>query len=511
MIIITPYSKPLFLLNQDISLVAFGDRQIIAPGVHFSTTLHITSLAVGDYFTLAIDHATYRFDVVAIPDDSGLQITAGNNQTTFIADLLSNYALNKSYNITFAPGPSILITAKLPGSIFTIQPYFNNCNYPVVVTNTIPGTNEQIADNYGIAYTLEERDPINPEVYNEITSFISSGSSTIRVAIDQFLKKIIWNPPLPSFNQAPSARRPDLIRTFRAKLSERYGVIPEIKKVYSTLDFKVLKFEVPGVMAPDFDLYAYFQYAKRFLSDQPVIRRTWYNAPQFLTFFNPLPGINSFYVKVTYITADYMPVEVIPLQFTGFPQNEIFQISASPKALNLPEDVVQYSVQIGCQSPPFVDQFLINPITFNLVDQTDFGRAFIYLNSYGTWETLLSFATMKSDLKTTRVQLLNDATKSSVVDSKLTTYSVSTGRMTQAEAVALQDSLASEQFFLTGSSAFIPVVIEPGSFTIADEFQNLITVTFCYTYADQRLRDNQFNPDTIYFDKVGFTSDFKIN
>lgn len=507
MINITPFAKPIYLLNEEIKLVATGNNLLITVGSKASINLIFTSLAVNDYFMLIIDGTTYRFEAVAEPDDSGLQITAGNNIQTILNDLRSNFLLYKNYTLT-ANAQVINIRAKSIGSIFTIITDFTH-SPNVSASDNIPGTNDIINDNYGILYSLEEKD--NTNNYNELTSFISNGLNTIEILIDQFLKKISWPYQLPSFTQSVPIKRSDLIRVFRVKLSERFGKTPEAKKLYTTAVFSVLRIELPGVLSPDFDLHTWFTNSKRFLSDLPIFRRIWFNAPVFLTFINPLEGINDFKVTVSYIDSAYDTIKTTAFLIITSSQNDIYQIPVSPLALKLPVDTIQYSLQIDCLTAPYIGVLLINPITFKVIDQTDYGRAFIFLNSYGAWETLLSFASMKTDLKTTRVNLLNQNIISSIVDSQLATYEVSTGAITPAEALSLQDFLASEQIYLSGSNNFIPIVIEAGSFIISDEFEDFVSVKFRYIYADKRLRDNQFNPDETYFEKVGFTSNFQIN
>lgn len=353
-------------------------------------------LAVGNSFVFSWGDNSVTLVAVSSPDDSGLQIPAGNSNTLIGNAIAANYLLSRDFSIVVSAS-EISFEARSAGAIFDMQVTINAPAYSLYSYN--PGVDAVKNQFFSIIAQVLANDPaIIPDPPKLL------GIDKITPGIDQL---VIFDPAdyiLPWFDysfQFPVSSifvlHPKAICPYFIKLSEQYGSPPVSKKVVSGSVF----FALPGILDDQKQLgynqanqswWQQLPYTRSFISNSPTDRFSSIDVPEKLWFlcYHNYSGTSSIVVNVTLDNGNTYSFNKGSVSMSKY---QVYEVNVGYKALDIQgfinsyhpgKSCVSWSVHIVCGSQVVSESklFVIDD-RFNI-----FERIFIFKNQFGFFEAI---------------------------------------------------------------------------------------------------------------------------
>lgn len=440
----------------------------------------------GDSIRVQFGNGDYDFTFlfVAVPDDSGLELTAGASLAVTMAELMSFYYLGNLYDITSAD-PLLNLTAKQAGAYCSMTVTLDCAG--LVVNSNVPGGDALLLPGYRIFTKLQVE---NDGAFGDVATMLLFVDEVNRVELNlnKILHAVFDKMDKPDVLLAVPVLATEILRRYRLTLAEFYGDPAQVRKSILTEALTVINGKSPFNVWPDEDFVSDVIVGGKWLSDSLAKVETWTNAPQYVAWFN---GIGSMTVKQR-VRINYMDgsqsehflnqIDSVLNQVIIFPAGRL------QLGLNTGDDfkVFSYEVCLVTETAPFDVVNIGRSITFLMIEQPKMSRVFLFQNNFGAPETLLCTGIATRDLAVKRTQFRSQESTHEVIFSDVDevdeTFECSTGHVEKAQAEFMISAMASKYFYLKIFDKWEPVKVLDGSLKILDETADTIAFKFKYQY-----------------------------
>lgn len=225
----------------------------------------------------------------------------------------------------------------------------------------------------------------------------------------------------------------------------------------------------------------------------------WTDAMHFLHFFNPLATAETFYLKVKVYYTDLTNNENTIAGSAHTPDNGLItrfpcslEMLAEWDATLVDADKTPYKYDVWIEH---ADESVLCSKTFRLIDKPMFYKEFAYLNKFGVIEflNLATKATRKlvnkknvSKYQPALDYAVEDPQLGVELDESYNQFEVTSGNITQEQALAFEYVLDSNIFYEIVNGDYIPCTIDEGTFEIIPESDDIVSVKFTYRRAFDR-------------------------
>lgn len=457
---------------------------------------------VGDTFDFDFLDISVHMSAVASPNDTGTQFTAGGSASQFAADLYSNYYISKYFIITYT---TTLVTLVWKAGAGQVLNFSMNEAITGWSTTAHPGANPV----YNTPFKLLCRTYIEDQPFSNDFRLLNEGDHD--VADDETTTIQIQHSLAPTFRNHPEGY-PYLdypsffnsswwnicnyaLKRYKCEFFEMIANTPQ--KMYASSILFVLNGKYPFDEWAYGDFFGNYPASKRFLTNMPDERITYYGTKQFLYF---LCSHSSF----TTITDIYMWVEIRyddgsnfiaagPVSSTAgdFYQKIIeFEVGAEfldLNAINPTKTISYYTIYLSDDA--IGANVIAGPVLFRLIPEPWNKKEFIYKNRYGVFETLIAEGFEDSSFEVSRIESEinvspvyrpeNGYTYSQTTRTQDIKH-VLTGKKTEKECEVLREMLESDWLLLAGPDGWIRCILVDGTFKINDEGEDMFSIEFSY-------------------------------
>ena len=491
MITIVSAAKRVDFCRNDMQFVVNSSKVFSQAGHVSQLRLSIGTLVIDNTFTFAFANYKLTFEVVEVPDDSGLQIGIGCNAEQLVMYLNKNYLLQKYYIITFV-SEIITITSRQIGSYFALT--FNLDNANIAVNENYPGTDRIINSNFKIICDVYLENTNNSNNFVNISSSLYNADINSNSVVNpgRILSKYFMDIDLPDFNQSGIKKTTKTIKRYFLKLAELYN--GEVKSVVNS---DVL-YSIDGLISESlytayFDYLAYIAGNKNYLLDPSINKiETWTDAQQFMYFVN-WANVSVLYsgTKIYYTDGTIVTHQGGSALINDAVQYGCYIIPAGYTQLNLAlidpsKEIYKYEVWLNTSGDIQVGKH----ITYYIVPKPLFGREFWFKNQLGAMEAVLcEKQTHSIDVK--RSELLSNYGYNTDIDEINDSYECSTGNKTMSEIEHISELILSDKIHVLKNGIVQQISIEAGSYTLVNENEDLYCYKFKYRLMSNKVITNQ--------------------
>lgn len=468
---------------------AITDAYITSAGSAAELALAFTGgAAANDTLGLVWEFGDISFLFVSTtPDGSGTELPAyvSGDISTWLASVATymakNYYLNRDYTITSAGDAvsgTITITAVNIGTdySFTVASSVTNCT----PTNTA-GTDRTTEDNFSIALDIYVYNGSTPELKASRTIVPGDDQHALFYYQDVLLPHLAWD--VPAFNMAAPIIDTSVILKYELRIAELYGT-PAVHKSVSVQAYKYamlagLDFiDWPNGAYLTSGFLKYITAQDKFLSWQPIVKRTTPTSHEYLTYIIDAASITSLILKGTCHYSDGTTETQTIFTQAGTARYEVYRFPAGYNQVNIPgiftipvgESVTKYDLWLTNQSGTTITEvrtFIVDALYYRNKKQ------FIYQNSLGGIDTLNCTGEREYTIEVERQlarKILPDSWSLTAFDGKgsienfrtfaTETYRIFTGPVYRlSEIKALREFILSPKVLEVGSHYYLPVTI----------------------------------------------------
>jgi hypothetical protein len=410
------------------------------------------------------------------------------NQLTHLYNGLVNYAPLAQYYNLVTDNHAIFITAKNFGSAYNIGTALTG--NIVNVDAHGGGVDEIIRDNYYFAVTLFVENLSTRGTYFSLPEFRLDPNLSQLATID--MAKVVRRRffdffDLPDFAANAPAKTAYTYINFYFTVKEMTG--STILATATTQTYKALNGMVNKSEHAAFDIRQWVVDQKRFITNMPADVVTYAGAKALLYYLNPYAGSSSVVIKmlIAHTAGDDIAYSA---QMDGLAQYDTVMIPVDAIVATLVADgSLVRMVEVWVETTTGV--LVAGKQTYYYTPKPLHGRSLLYQNRYGVMDAVNTYQ-QSSDLKTEAEQSTHAVTPgysryvgdiAAVHPSVTDTVTTETGPISHAMAANLKELAASRVVFLATADRYIRVVIEPGSFSIADEAKETCNVKFKFKAA----------------------------
>ena len=435
------------------------------------------AIVIGNIFTFTFADKTVRFTTTFTTNDSGIVFMNGSNAAQVYESLKKNYLLQKYFNISNI-GSKITLTGKQVGSFYNINFWANNNN--ISQFSVLGGTDKTLRSGYKTLCEVYLEKDRTANTFELVATSLHNVdvNSLCDIQPGKLLSKYFADTDLPDYGQTTIKKVEKVAKRYYLKLAEMYD--GSVKQV---IESSVL-YAVDGSINSDlynsnFNYMDYVGGYKSYLLHPDIISfECWTDSQQFLYFIGNLTtysltqkvkiyytdGTNTIVTKQTIAGAVKAETYIIP---TGFAQLNL-------AAVNPAKEAYKYEVYLENAGA-----LLGKAITYYLVPKPLYGREFWFKNSMGAMENVLCEKQVhKLDIK--RSELLSDGNYKTDIDELNDNYECITGNKTKREIEHIAEFVSSKKTYLLQKGKYYEVAIEQGTYTLADENEDLYSYKFKY-------------------------------
>lgn len=455
----------------------------------------------GDDFILSLLDLDFTFECATTPDDSGLQYPPKGAETlsewieSLIPYFQKNYYINKYYNLEFDTFTVITFESKNVGSAYDIG--FTAGSSNATEDTNVSGVDPAYSDNYKFIATPYIELEYDSDDFTRLPDMMFSPDDDghASVYIGKILKSLFDETNLPVFDLNSMVINYETLKRFYFIFAEYYGTTPTAKLLYQSDTFHAINGALHFDKWPGHDFFGDLPTNKKFLSNRSTTRETWQYAQNYLHFlfyFSGTANVNlraNVYRSITGNTPQLYLWDTI----VGVGHKDVITVPvwSSLQWPHLSVNCYKYEVWLTYNDPETLEEIVLSEtITYNVIDKPLFAREFIYKNDFGVFETLLAEKVQinyKTEKKYYEKSLsydyqLPDGEILSEIEKSYNLFKVRTGYQRKTDLETLKEMFANNDVYLVGSQQFIPVDIEPGSFKLSDENNDLFYLEFKYRY-----------------------------
>lgn len=488
MIIISRAAKEVDFCGNELRFRVKSTKAYETNGSAAELVLNVNSNAsTGNIFTFTFGNKTVRFTTSSTLDDSGTVILNGSGIIQIVDVFQKNFLLQKFFKISYS-GNKIYLRAKETGSFYSLTFWSNSGN--ISLFQNTPGTDKVMRNGYKtLCETYIETDRLSNQF--DLVSIMlhnADANGECDVKPGKLLQKYFDDISLPDYGQSTIKKAEKAAKRYYLKLAEMYE--GEVRQVLTS---SVL-YAVDGTINKDLysDNFNYLDNIAGFKSYllHPDVNKieTWRNAQQFLYYIGNLSsytitqkvkiyytdGSNETVTKNTQTGALKAECYIIP---SGFEQLNLAAVTPAKEAYKYEVYLENNGVQIG------------KTITYYLVPKPVNGREFWFKNSMGGMEVVLcEKQTHKLDVK--RNELKCETTYNTDIDEINDSYECITGNKTMPEIEHLAEFVNTRKAYLIQKGNIYEVAIEAGTYTLADENEDLYSFKFKYRVKGKNKAEN---------------------
>ncbi|MFZ4412925.1 MAG: hypothetical protein ACOYOV_07565 [Bacteroidales bacterium] len=449
-----------------------------ASGSFAELTLNVNSNPIsGNEFTFSFGDKVVKFTCSNVQDNSGTMFIAGSGVAAIVDVMKQNYLLQKYYNISYL-GNSITLMPKLAGSYYSLS--FTANNNRITSYSNQPGTDRLLRSSFKTLCEIYlERDRVN-NLFDLVATSLHNvdDAAECNILPGLLLAKYFSDIDLPTYNQTAIKKVSKVAKRFYVKLAEMFE--GSVKSVVTSGMFYAVDGKINSDLFSDiFDFITAAAANKYYLLDPSVAKiETWSDAQQFLYFVNSMANIAITHKIKLYYT-DGTNTTMTKETFAGVLKGECLIVPAGFSQLNLQAVVPAkecYKYEVWLENAGVV---IGKVISYYLVPKPLYGREFWFKNSMGGMEALLCEKQIhKLDIK--RSELLSNNNYATDIDEINDSYECITGNKTMREIEHIAEFVASKKTYLLQKGIVYEVALEQGSYTLADETEDLYNYKFKY-------------------------------
>jgi len=402
-----------------------------------------------------------------------------------------NYLLQKYYVIT-STGVLVTITSRQTGSYFALN--FTSENSNIVQNENYVGTDSILQPNFKILCDIYLENINNSGTFVNVATSLYNADVNSNSIINpgKLLSKYFSDIDLPDLNQSGIKITTKTVKRYYLKLAEMYNGF--VKSVIDSSVFRAIDGVINDALySSDFDYLDYAAGNKSYLLDPSINKKeTWLDAQQFLYFVNWANVTNLYVGRKVYYTDD----TTVTYQGGGpviinAVQNGCYIIPAGYTELGLAafnpaKEIYKYDVWLNTTGDAQVGKC----ITYYIVPKPLYGKEFWYKNQMGGMESLLCERQIHTfDVK--RSELLSNYGYDTDIDEIDDVYECSTGNKTMTEIEHISELEISDLVYVLQNGVIKQVAIEAGTYTLADENEDLYFYKFKYRIMNNKVITNQ--------------------
>jgi hypothetical protein len=475
------------------------DNQFSTPGVKAEFYLLFTTVdeTTGHTIILSWNNTTLAFNLVDIPDQSGLQLRVGQNGQplwTWVewlrSDLSANYYLIKDFDIS-CNGDTITFTAKQEGSEFDLELIEEESITGMSASPlAIPGVTPVARPFYNILLQVK---PMNSDdlLGQDMVTPDASGNATFDIhdlLCDYLTPEFDW-PHEAGFTHVPRIK---FLKQFRVQYAESYDkeyyrlntLSGDHYAVLGGFDYKILA-ALNGISYSYSDVITTF---KAFLTWQPttkIISKTQRDKLFYLV-FNQLSNVVSF-IKI-YFTDGTTSSNTQIASFHAA-QYDVIEFFTDYISLDIAGKVGQktalkYDFWLQDDQNAIISQVRTYEIEFR---PQNYSRTFIFRNSFGAYDVFRATGRKKHTNNYERmIREHNEseftlAQQYQILESE--TFQVSSGYVSRTFKNWLRELLLSEEVFEIMGDYKFPILIQNEQVENVDDQETLYDIDIFYKYA----------------------------
>lgn len=511
-ITITQEPDDVVLAGNSVIVKATTDKYVTNAGVKTVFYLNWNNFpTIGEYFTIGFNQGlSVTMTAVATPDDTGNQFayTSGSVSafvTALVTSLKANYLLNKYYEISKIGTDIVRFLAREKGEAFIADFSTDIDVADMTYDDDTDGEDRTYNENFNVLLALLVEDTFGGDVYSRALELTArpNDAEEVEFNLNTRMKAYLTTNEKPAYGLATLMVCAYLQRRFKIELSEFYGETPVSKKVYAGADyFTALNGAVKFNDAP-----AYANFYTDFIAvNKPFL--TWNRNEREVTVEQPL----YVYIYNPTTTADYYRMRVRVWYTDG--TNSGYQIIHSVAAAGyhkrllcfpLQFDLVLASIEptktpvsYNCyieKEVSLVKTLISETRTFYIKDSGYHDRYFLYKNSLGVYDTLLTTGLFEESTETSANEVvvppqgeyLEDAAQFFNDNTKFRDGATgNTGAKSDSLTLAVfKEFLNSPEVYLidTVNERYVPIIIERQSFVMRKDDFHLYQLTFNYKEA----------------------------
>ena len=401
------------------------DAQLQSEGTYFSGHI-VSSAGINAEYDFVLNYAgiDLTFGVRVSPDDSGSQVRARWAGATDLqyaqslaADLNENFYLNRDYVLTglmYYGAPAVKVVARKKGGEYNATIAANNI---ISLTYNFGGTPDVVNPNFKIYYELWlQRGSQAPQKVSDGTYLEPNDAGVATVDISGQLTDAMLADGYdrPDFNNAIALVNNKSVIQYYIRYAEVYGVNQVIRKTKSTDVYYSMLGGISNEMLATFSFPGNLIAGGllRFLKQEPAEKALLPEQPEYLTTVLFDAGLLGVQLKFTIYYDDDTTTTVFKhgvgdqprfakLTFpVGFVQNNLNLVS-------IEKAVVKYTVQMVWGDNNVISETKTYWINYAY---QPYVRTFIYLSSWGTYDTLISYgkASMQYELTLNTAEIGSD-------------------------------------------------------------------------------------------------------
>jgi hypothetical protein len=456
-------------------------------------------LAYDSYFVFVVPATGETFHVTAKmePDDSGLQIEAGQTIARTMEDLQSIPLIANNYRLSLTG--NIIRFTTIEKGLFDFQ----GVSMAHVAAYTLRGVVDSgarltVQSNYSILTSL-----LIGLQKTTFASYVNESGQAV-VEIGQYLKSF-FSFRLPYFKQ-DIINLWEILLKYQVSFNERYGETPEEKKIYFAEDKYALNGCYPFVSFPGTDIAAWFVNNKEYLTAMPVKQKTWSEAQHFLYFLNLKENTKDLVIKVKLFFTDNNSMQVDALMINArTTQYKGFCLPCGCNQLKLKtyrpdKTIYRYDISLwdwDYEGSPNNAQ-VGKTMTFILEEKPLFARQFLAMNSFGVPETFNTTGLLSSEKKVQRRTnkkylapdyIASEGQYESETQSTWFEFTCRTGFKAKPEIENIANLLASKYFYLVDETdqKYISCQLTDDAYKTLDDENDVASIEFKFRYSHDEL------------------------
>lgn len=351
---------------------------------------------------------------------------------------------------------------------------------PVTFANMDPG--------FYVEVDIQKETPLNSSLYESITQLRllpdASGNVTLYIhsILDDELKRLFDDPPVPSFNSTIAYLADTLIR-YRIRYREVTAATPDPSWTAGSA-FVCLYGGIAQNLYSDYDFFAAMGSNNSILSWYPDKKIISYNQPEYLFWYNYTGSVADIQVNYSGYEEDGRATTISTAYTVSIPSNQVVILPVGPSQLSLDAAVRQYSVQVFSQGGGSAlsqeRTYRIDPLSHK------YSRYIQYVNTFGCPETLRCLGLQSLDLEVERQNTVQTNFSNNSINSSITQtgynsqyyFTYRTGPLSRYEVDALQELLIHNNLYEVYTEGYIPLLIVDDSYEIFQEGSFLYSLQF---------------------------------
>lgn len=473
-----------------ISLVVHSDNFRLAAPVKAVNTITLTgAITAATTINISWQYGAATLTAVAVPDDSGLQIPAGdggNAYATALAQAMAgNPFISRDFLITVdtsGSNPVIKLTAKKPGPGYNTSAYTGSGHALAVLT---PGVTDLPLDNFMhyIQVLVKNDDGSDTIAYEANVSLDNADSGNTSIDLGEHILDSFLSPDIPAISGSFWQPCVNSIRKYYVRYAAFYGNPGFVRLVQRTTDriallggYSKLALQritdpatwLQNYLLPTSSLYKFQRWLETWPIDDFDVKT---NQPAFLYFINNRTINETFKIRLDLVFTDASEQTVY---LNGGVLNSYAKvaIAAGYKQLGLQayttdtKSVSKYQVRlveaVSLESRSVVKTFTVNR------DYEEYTRYFLYSDSAGNFKTLRTWgrSALSADITADKISLQVDPSRLPATGDYSNTNilsvwndKVNTGFILARHKEALIEMRQADLCFRVIGSTLIPIVI----------------------------------------------------